>query len=63
MTGFLVFQFKSRYHEGLTKLSQWLIEGKIKYKEDIVSGIENAPSTFIGMMKGKNFGKLLIKIV
>ena len=63
MTGFLVFQFKSRYHEGLTKLSQWLIEGKIKYKEDIVSGIENAPSTFIGMMKGKTFGKLLIKIV
>ena len=62
MTGFLVFQFKSRYLEGLSKLSQWLLDEKIKYKEDIVSGIENAPDTFIGMMKGKNFGKLLIKI-
>ena len=63
MTGFLVFQFKSRYQEGLSKLSQWLLDEKIKYKEDIVSGIENAPDTFIGMMKGKNFGKLLIKII
>ena len=63
MTGFLVFQFKSRYQEGLNKLSQWLLDEKIKYKEDIVSGIENAPDTFIGMMKGKNFGKLLIKII
>jgi len=63
MTGFLVFQFKSRYLEGLSKLSQWLLDEKIKYKEDIVSGIENAPDTFIGMMKGKNFGKLLIKII
>tara|TARA_B100000530_G_scaffold336010_1_gene289550 strand:- start:8357 stop:9352 length:996 start_codon:yes stop_codon:yes gene_type:complete len=63
MIGFLVFQFKSRYLEGLSKLSQWLLDEKIKYKEDIVSGIENAPDTFIGMMKGKNFGKLLIKII
>ena len=63
MIGFLVFQFKSRYQEGLSKLSQWLLDEKIKYKEDIVSGIENAPDTFIGMMKGKNFGKLLIKII
>ena len=63
MTGFLVFQFKSRYLEGLSKLSQWLLDEKIKYKEDIVSGIENTPHTFIGMMKGKNFGKLLIKII
>ena len=63
MIGFLVFQFKSRYLEGLSKLSQWLLNEKIKYKEDIVSGIENAPDTFIGMMKGKNFGKLLIKII
>jgi|TARA_B110000014_G_C20060566_1_gene552288 hypothetical protein len=63
MTGFLVFQFKSRYQEGLNKLSQWLLDEKIKYKEDIVSGIENTPHTFIGMMKGKNFGKLLIKII
>ena len=63
MTGFLVFQFKSRYQEGLNKLSEWLLDEKIKYKEDIVSGIENTSRTFIGMMKGKNFGQLLLKII
>ena len=37
-------------------------EGKLKYKEDIVKGIENAPKTFIGMLNGENFGKTLIKV-
>ncbi|RUS34580.1 hypothetical protein BC938DRAFT_479628 [Jimgerdemannia flammicorona] len=40
----------------------WLKEGKIKYKEDVVVGIENAPDAFIGMLKGKNFGKQVVKI-
>ena len=37
-------------------------EGKIKYKEDIVGGLENAPNAFIGMMRGANFGKLLVRV-
>ena len=40
----------------------WNQRGKIKYKEDVVTGLENAPSAFIGLMNGKNFGKLLIKV-
>ena len=40
----------------------WIREGKMKYKEDVVEGIENAPTSFIGMMRGENFGKLLIKV-
>lgn len=63
MRGFLVFQFKSRYQEGLDKLSEWVLEGKIKYKEDIVKGIDKVPDTFIGMMQGKNFGKLLVTFI
>ena len=43
-------------------MSKWLQEGKIIWKEDIVEGIENAPKAFIGLMKGENFGKLLIKV-
>ena len=35
---------------------------KIKYKEDIVVGLENAPKAFIGLLKGKNFGKLIVKV-
>jgi len=36
--------------------------GKIKYREDIVKGIDKAPEAFIGLLKGKNFGKLLIQV-
>jgi NADPH-dependent curcumin reductase CurA len=36
--------------------------GKIKYREDIVKGIENAPEAFMGLLKGKNFGKLLVQV-
>ena len=43
-------------------MAKWLDEGKIIWKEDIVEGIENAPKAFIGLMKGDNFGKLLVKV-
>ena len=43
-------------------IAKWIKEGKIVYKEDIVTGLENAPEAFIGLMNGKNFGKLLIKV-
>ena len=60
--GFLVFQFAPKYHIATKRMAKWIKEGKIKYKEDIVEGLENAPNAFIGLMNGKNFGKLLIKV-
>ena len=62
MEGFLVFQFANRHDEGRQRIAQWIREGKLKYREDIVEGIENAPTAFIGMLRGENFGKMLIKI-
>ena len=62
MEGFLVFQFKSQYQDGLIRLSDWVRKGSLKYKEDIIDGIENVPKAFIGMMNGQNFGKLLIRL-
>lgn len=62
MQGFLVFQFKSQYQDGLIRLSDWVRNGSLKYKEDIIDGIENTPKAFIGMMNGNNFGKLLIRL-
>ena len=62
MLGFLVFQFKSQYQDGLIRLSEWVKNGSLEYKEDIIDGIENAPKAFIGMMNGNNFGKLLIRL-
>lgn len=60
--GFLVFQFSQKYHIAIERIAKWIKEDKIKYKEDIIEGLENAPEAFIGLMKGKNFGKLLIKV-
>jgi NADPH-dependent curcumin reductase CurA len=60
--GFLVQQFADRYDAALKQLSGWLKEKKLRYREDIVEGIENAPRAFIGMLEGKNIGKQLVKV-
>ncbi|MBZ5496935.1 MAG: NADP-dependent oxidoreductase [Acidobacteriia bacterium] len=60
--GFLVFQFADRYPEALKQLAEWLRAGKLKYREDIVDGIENAPRAFLGMLHGRNMGKQLVKL-
>ena len=62
MEGFLVFQFTARHDEGRRRIAGWIREGKLKYKEDVMDGTENAPAAFIGMMRGENFGKLLVKV-
>ncbi len=60
--GFLVFQFSQYNHIALPRLANWLRNKQIIWKEDIVNGLANSPSAFIGLMNGKNFGKLLIKL-
>ena len=60
--GFLVFQFADRFEEGLRQMARWFQEGKLKYRESIIEGIENAPRAFLGMLKGENIGKQLVKV-
>jgi NADPH-dependent curcumin reductase CurA len=60
--GFLVTQFAARFEQGLREMARWLEEGKLKYKEEFDYGIENAPRAFIGMLKGQNTGKQLVKV-
>lgn len=60
--GFLVFQFADRYKEGLAKMAEWLRAGKLKYRETVVEGLENAPRAFMGMLRGENIGKQLVKV-
>lgn len=62
MEGFLVFQFVDRYEEGRARIAEWIKSGQIKYREDVVDGLEKAPKAFIGLMKGENFGKLLVRV-
>jgi NADPH-dependent curcumin reductase CurA len=63
MQGFIIFDdYGHRYNEFAQDMSQWLAEGKIHYREQLVDGLDKAPQAFIGLLEGKNFGKLAIKI-
>lgn len=63
MQGFIIFDdYADRYNEFSQAMSQWLKEGKIHYREQMVEGLEQAPQAFIGMLEGKNFGKLVVKV-
>ena len=59
---FVVTEWTDRWIQATRQLGTWISEGKIKYRESIGEGIENAPELFRGMLKGKNFGKQLVKI-
>ena len=60
--GFIVSDFWGRFDEFIREVPQWIREGRIKYREDIAEGLENAPATFMGLLKGKNFGKQLVRV-
>jgi len=60
--GFLVLDFAQRYGEAQGRIAEWLGEGKIKHRETIVDGLENAPRAFIGLFHGENLGKQLVRV-
>ena len=60
--GFIVWDFASQEKEALTRLATWIQQGKLHYREDIVEGLENAPEAFMGLLEGKNFGKLVVRV-
>ena len=60
--GFLVSRFAGGAEVARRRLTQWVLDGKLKYREDVVEGLTNAPRALIGMMHGGNFGKLLVKV-
>ncbi len=61
--GFINYDFAKEYYaDFLRDVPEWIAEGRVKYREDIIDGLENAPQAFMGMLAGKNFGKLLIRV-
>ncbi|WP_433747070.1 NADP-dependent oxidoreductase [Falsibacillus pallidus] len=60
--GFVVSDYSDRFKEGASNLGKWLSEGKLTYEETIVEGFENIPEAFLGLFKGTNRGKQLVKI-
>jgi NADPH-dependent curcumin reductase CurA len=62
MQGMIVFDWKDRYGEALEALVRYHAEGKLKYRESVVHGIDNAPKGLIALLKGENFGKQVVKL-
>ena len=62
MHGFIIFDHYHRTPDFLRDMSGWLKSGQVKYREDVVDGLRNAPQAFIGLLQGANFGKLVVKL-
>jgi NADPH-dependent curcumin reductase CurA len=60
--GFIISFHYELYPKFLYEVAPLVLEGKLRYREDVVEGLENAPEAFIGLLHGKNFGKLLVKL-
>ena len=61
--GFIVSEHMQHWPRALKQLGAMVAEGKLKYRETLAEGIEAAPEAFIGLLKGRNFGKQLVKLV
>lgn len=62
MQGFMVYRWGDRWMEGVLQILQWIMEGKVKYRETITEGFENLPQAFIDVLRGKNFGRAVVKV-
>lgn len=62
MQGFIVSDYRERIPAFIGDMAGWLAAGKLKYKEHRIDGLENAPEAFLGLFKGANFGKLVVKV-
>ena len=60
--GFIVSDRMELWAKALPELASWVAAGRIKYRETVTNGLENAPKAFIGLLKGENFGKQLVKL-
>ena len=60
--GFLVADHFDRFGDFVSEVAPLVTSGKLHYREDVTEGLENAPETFLGMLKGENFGKVLIRV-
>ena len=63
LRGFLNYEFAEQHHaEFLREVGAGIADGGIRYREDIVDGLEKAPEAFIGMLEGRNFGKVVVRV-
>ena len=63
LRGFIYTEFAAQHYAAfLREVGAGIADGRIRYREDFVDGLENAPEAFIGMLEGRNFGKLIVRV-
>ncbi len=62
MQGFLVWDFAPRHEQALKDLAGWIASGQLKYREDVIDGFENMPAALIGLFRGENIGKRVVRV-
>jgi NADPH-dependent curcumin reductase CurA len=60
--GFILLDYRDRFPDAIVQLVQWVQEGRIRYAEDVVDGLENAPAAFRKLFSGQNTGKLIVRV-
>lgn len=63
MQGFLVWDYEHRYEEAVTRLADWVRQGRLRYREEMLDGLEAAPDAIAGLYRGENMGKRLIRLL
>ena len=62
MKGLIVFDFQSRMQDFYREMGQWLASGTVKSRETVVDGLDSMPDAFLGLFKGENTGKMLVRL-
>ena len=62
MAGILIFDYQHRYEEAVARLAEWVRQGRLRYREDVIVGIESCPGAIAGLYRGENLGKRLIHL-
>ena len=62
LRGFIVSDFAAKQGDFLREAGEWVRTGRLKYREDVADGLEKAPAAFLGLLQGKNFGKMLVRV-
>jgi NADPH-dependent curcumin reductase len=62
LRGFIVTDFAAKQADFLRDAGEWVRTGQLRYREDIVDGLVQAPTAFLGLLQGKNFGKMLVRV-
>ena len=62
MQGFIISNYKDRFPEGIQHLTEWVKEGKLKFRETVVQGFDQLPAALLGLFSGDNTGKMIVAV-